>query len=364
MKNTIILLFVLCANLLLAQAPNRISYQAVARDSKGKVLVNGQVSFEISLHQGSANGTVLYVERHTVTTNQDGLATMEIGSGTVVSGNFQTINWNNTPIFLRSKLDLFGKNIFLLEGVTQLVSAPYSLFANVVEYDSLYNKPDLSTFATPADLQVQQDLISTYSNGPVQDIHGNFYEVVQIGNQVWFTENLRVTQYNDGTPIFNELTDSAWTFLRPGVGAYAWLNNDSMQNAHLGALYNFSAVTSNKLCPLGYHVPTRAEFDTLKVHLGGNLFVSNDPVVAQRARTIVNTSGFSAANAGLRVPSIFDPSGFFQPSTNLKSFFATQTELGVGVSRIKVVIDDNSFFITTTISGMPDPGINVRCIKE
>jgi len=75
-----------------AQAPQRLSYQAVIRNSSGGLVTSHAVGMKISILQGSASGTAVYVETHTTTTNANGLATIEIGGGTVSSGAFATIN--------------------------------------------------------------------------------------------------------------------------------------------------------------------------------------------------------------------------------------------------------------------------------
>ncbi|MBR4135829.1 MAG: hypothetical protein IKU03_05425, partial [Bacteroidales bacterium] len=70
-----------------AQAPQRMSYQAVVRNANNTLVANQSVSARISILQGSVTGAPVYVENHTVMTNTNGLMTLEVGSGTVVSGS-------------------------------------------------------------------------------------------------------------------------------------------------------------------------------------------------------------------------------------------------------------------------------------
>lgn len=77
----------------LAQVPDAFNYQAVVRNSSGEVIANQNVSFRISILQGSESGAVLYSETHTVSTNAFGLVNLKIGDGTVVSGVFSPGGW-------------------------------------------------------------------------------------------------------------------------------------------------------------------------------------------------------------------------------------------------------------------------------
>ena len=99
--------FFLClAGASIAQAPQALNYQAVARDGTGNLLVNQNASVRYSVHDGSAGGTVVYSETHSVTTNQFGLFTASVGSGTPVSGTFASIDWSTGSKFLQVELDL------------------------------------------------------------------------------------------------------------------------------------------------------------------------------------------------------------------------------------------------------------------
>lgn len=100
------------------------------------------------------------------------------------------------------------------------------------------------------------------------DADGNVYSTVVIGNQEWFAENLKTTKYNDGTQIPNITSNSEWNNLMSD--AYAWYDNDQATygNAY-GALYNWYAVSTGKLCPTGWHVPTHTDWIILANYAGG-----------------------------------------------------------------------------------------------
>lgn len=111
------------------QSPNAFKYQAIARDGDGEVLANQTVSFQISLLQGSATGTTTYAETHTVSTNDYGLVSLNIGDGNTTSGAFNSIDWSAGPYFIQVAIDTNGGSSFQILGTTQLLSVPYALYA-------------------------------------------------------------------------------------------------------------------------------------------------------------------------------------------------------------------------------------------
>ena len=128
----------ICAALLMtvsvfAQAPEKMSYQAVVRDGSNALVTSTAVGMQISILQGSASGTAVYVETQTPTSNINGLVSLEIGSGTVVSGDFTTIDWANGPYFIKTETDPTGGTSYSITGTSQLLSVPYALHAKTAE---------------------------------------------------------------------------------------------------------------------------------------------------------------------------------------------------------------------------------------
>jgi uncharacterized protein (TIGR02145 family) len=124
----------LCASIFLtaivfAQAPQKMSYQAVIRNSSNALVINTQVGMQISILQGSANGTAVYVETQTPSSNANGLVSLEVGNGTVVSGTFAAINWANGPYFIKTETDPAGGTNYAIVGTSQLLSVPYAMYA-------------------------------------------------------------------------------------------------------------------------------------------------------------------------------------------------------------------------------------------
>jgi len=112
-----------------AQAPSKMSYQAVVRNSSNALLNTASVGMQVTILQGSPTGTPVYVESHSATTNENGLMNIEIGNGTVVSGDFSTINWANGPYFIKTETDPTGGTNYTISATSQFMSVPYALYA-------------------------------------------------------------------------------------------------------------------------------------------------------------------------------------------------------------------------------------------
>lgn len=141
----------------------------------------------------------------------------------------------------------------------------------------------------------------------ITDINGNIYHSVTIGTQIWMVENLKVTKFNDGTPL-SLISDSAeWASLStPG---YCWYdNNESAYKDSYGALYNGYATKTGKLAPTGWHIATDAEWTILTTYLGGENIAGGKLKEkgtihwAEPNTEATNETGFSALPGGYRYP--------------------------------------------------------------
>jgi hypothetical protein len=112
-----------------AQAPEKMSYQAVVRNASNNLTINQAVGMQISILKGGVTGTAVYVETQTPTTNTNGLVSLEIGTGTLISGDFTTIDWTNDTYFIKTETDPIGGTTYTITGTNQLMSVPYALYA-------------------------------------------------------------------------------------------------------------------------------------------------------------------------------------------------------------------------------------------
>jgi hypothetical protein len=127
-------LFTVLAALLLtisvfAQTPQKMSYQAVIRNASNVLITSAHVGMKISILQGSATGSEVYIETQNPSTNANGLVSLEIGTGTVVTGTFAAINWATGPYFIKTETDPTGGTAYTITGFNELMSVPYALFS-------------------------------------------------------------------------------------------------------------------------------------------------------------------------------------------------------------------------------------------
>lgn len=112
-----------------AQAPHSLSYQAVIRNASNALVASTPVGMQISILQGSLTGTAVFVETQTASTNANGLVTIQVGTGTAVTGTIEGIDWTAGPYFIKTETDPNGGVAYSITGTTQLLSVPYALYA-------------------------------------------------------------------------------------------------------------------------------------------------------------------------------------------------------------------------------------------
>jgi len=162
------------------------------------------------------------------------------------------------------------------------------------------------------------EIYSPSSCGVITDIDGNTYNTVQINNQCWMAENLKVIHYPNGDPIPFVTAPTDWGNLSDNntADAYSYYNNNANGEANTyGALYTYAAAIADNwtndnfanqgICPDGWHLPEASEWDTLISFIGtnvgcklaGNASLWTDGVLTQNAN--FDASGFTGLPSGV-----------------------------------------------------------------
>ena len=214
--------------------------------------------------------------------------------------------------------------------------------------------------------------------GSMTDIDGNTYKTVTIGTQTWMAENLKVTQYNDGTNIPNVTDVTAWANLT--TGALCDYDNTPSNSETYGKLYNWYAVNTGKLCPTGWHVPSDAEWTTLENYLIANGYnydgtttenkiakamASSSGWKSYTAKGVIgntdysekqNASGFTALPGGYR----FDDGTF--RSIGSTGFWWSATELSATDAWLRLMDFSSSNVLSYDFD--KELGFSVRCVRD
>ena len=326
----------LISSFLFAQAPQGIPYQAVMRNADGSVMASSAVSLTFMIHDGSATGTVVYQESHALTSNAQGLVSCVVGNGVVSQGNFANINWGGGAKFLQV---MMGSTDL---GTQQLLSVPYALYSNGVgvrvsatgdtltiggnsvivpgisaaNLQSLASNGGLGSQVLVGNTTCANEYISVTGCGGQTSLtyDGRTYDLVEIGGQCWFADNLATDQYRNGDAIPTGLDNTTWESTT--TGAYAIYDNTPANDVTYGKLYNwYTTVDTRGLCPTGWHVPTDCEWMYLESSLGmsvadqetagwrgtnegGALKATNNWISPNTGAT--NSTGFTALPGGYR----------------------------------------------------------------
>ncbi|MFT3908132.1 MAG: hypothetical protein QM737_01800 [Ferruginibacter sp.] len=128
-KFFLILNLIAMAFIVSAQAPNAIPYQGVARNPAGNILASQAISLRVSIHDATANGTVVFSETHSATTSTLGLFNVNIGQGSPLTGTLAGVNWGSGAKFMQVEFDPAGGTSYTDMGTSQLNSVPYALYA-------------------------------------------------------------------------------------------------------------------------------------------------------------------------------------------------------------------------------------------
>jgi uncharacterized protein (TIGR02145 family) len=197
----------------------------------------------------------------------------------------------------------------------------------------------------------------------VVDADGNKYGTIRIGEHLWMEENLKTTRFNDGTPIEMVTGYEEWAELESP--AYCWYNNDSTHRDTYGALYNWYAVETGKLCPEGWHVPTHNEWSSMvPSYIGGALKETGTLHWRSPNTGATNQTGFSALPGGYRsyqgTFNLIRASGYWWSSSKANWYSSSEEDTDRVIFRS---LQHNNPTLVRHISEKTN-GFSVRCVKD
>lgn len=206
--------------------------------------------------------------------------------------------------------------------------------------------------------------LSSGASRPLEDIDGNIYQTVAIGEQIWMAENLRTTRYSDGTAIPHIIDGTTWDGLM--TGAYCWYENNTSYDVPYGKLYNSYAVqNTGKICPIGWKVPSKSDWDALIEFLGGSevaggkLKETGTDHWLSPNKGATNESGFSALGYGGRFYNgEFIDTQFFGYFGN---FWSTTESDNEKIWYLSLSKTSESATMTTNHKQY---GLTIRCLRE
>lgn len=247
-----ILVAVLLTATVWAQSPEKMSYQAVIRDASDNLITDTQIGMQISILQGSASGTAVYVETQVPTTNANGLVSLEIGAGTVESGDFATIDWANGPYFIKTETAVEAPlTTYTITGTSQLLSVPYALHAKTAE--SVTGGITETDPSVPIGTQI----------GEMQYWNGTAWVTVAAGDEgqmLSFVGGVPTwTTVVGPTDVYNPATSKIWMDRNLGASQVATSSTDA---AAYGDLYQWGRATDGHESRTSGTTATLATSDT------------------------------------------------------------------------------------------------------
>jgi uncharacterized protein (TIGR02145 family) len=238
---------------------------------------------------------------------------------------------------------------------------------------SLANDPEL-----PGNSQCFGELVSISSCNDQYTLtyDGRTYDLLEIGGQCWFADNLATDQYRNGDPIPTGLSNTTWQ--NTTAGAYAIYNNDLANDAIYGKLYNwYTAVDSRGLCPTGWHVPTDCEWMYLERSLGmlsaeeQQASGSNRGVTGNIGGALKSLNYWSSPNSGATNSSNLNilpagwrgESGYYSGNLGTEAEIWTSTiSLSSSFGTVRILRYNGSYIYRPSIPYAR--GVSVRCIKN
>jgi hypothetical protein len=326
-KLLLTLFFTFIFYLLSSQVPQGFNYQAIARNSQGKEIVNTALQVKISILTDTAgfyvNGTGTYVweELQNVTTNSFGLFTILFGSTTATktlgsAASFSAIDWKTSPLYIGTKIYYLGawKNL----GTTRLGSVPYSMVAGAVSSLTKLNVKGTATSPDSALFEVKnlngQTVFAVYNegirayvdNGIMKGATKGGFAIGGFGTAKAPSQNLMMISPDSARIYVNEATAKNSTKGGFAIGGFNATKGSSNKFMLLTPLNYFIGHNSGKYDTVGTYNSTLG-YETAKSLVTG----SNDVFIGYQSGLsdfsgssnvfIGSQSGYSTVNGGYNV---------------------------------------------------------------
>ena len=273
MKRILLILALTFTAIGFAQAPEKMSYQAIIRDADDNLLSNKLIGLQISILQNTATGKTVYLETHTPTTNINGLITIEIGTGSVVSGVFSQIDWSSGNYFIKSETDPLGGTDYSISGTSQLLSVPYALHAKTVGNQKNYKVGDFAHGGIVfwVDETKQHGLVCAKQD--------------QIEATKWFAGTFGKT-YARGNGLFSGKSNTTLI-----ISTQVFLGDDD--SAYAARICNDLEVVANNVLYGDWYLPSVFE---LKL-ISQNLAIINNAAITNGGNSLLNSFYWSSTEA-------------------------------------------------------------------